>query len=116
MAPQVEHVRAERDVLKLVDSPFIVHLSGVFQDENCIYFVLEYICGGEFFRHLRQRGRLAEDVAKFYAAEVLLAFEYLHSKDIVYRDLKVCCRLRPSIWYWQAMLKVVSAVSYADNW
>ena len=45
--------------------------------------------GGEFFTLLRNRGKLSEDAARFYGAEVLLMFEYLHSKDIVYRDLKV---------------------------
>ena len=45
--------------------------------------------GGEFFSHLKARGRLAEDAARLYAGEVLLMFEYLHSLDIVYRDLKV---------------------------
>lgn len=45
--------------------------------------------GGEFFSHLKSRGRLSEDEARIYAGEVLLMFEYLHSQDIMYRDLKV---------------------------
>ncbi len=47
--------------------------------------------GGEFFTHLRSRGKLSEEAARFYAAEVLTMFEHLHSLDIVYRDLKVRC-------------------------
>ena len=86
---QVAHVRSERDVLILLDHPFIVKMHSTFQDTHCINFVMEYVPGGEFFSHLRSRGQLAEDVARFYAAQVLLVFEYLHSRDIVYRDLKV---------------------------
>ena len=54
-----------------------------------MYFVMDYVAGGEFFTHLKSRGRLTEEGARFYAAEVLMMFEYLHSQDIVYRDLKV---------------------------
>lgn len=45
--------------------------------------------GGEFFSHLKSRGRLSEEAARLYAGEVLLMFEYLHALDVVYRDLKV---------------------------
>ncbi|KAK9862106.1 hypothetical protein WJX84_003475 [Apatococcus fuscideae] len=85
---QVAHLRAERDILKIVDCHFIVKLLGFFHDDHCVYFVLQCVNGGEFFRHLRARGRLTEEHARFYAAEVLLAFQYFHSKEIVYRDLK----------------------------
>ena len=50
--------------------------------------LLEYVLGGELFSHLRRAGRFSNDVAKFYAAEITLAIEHLHSKNIVYRDLK----------------------------
>lgn len=86
---QVAHVRSERDILSRSDHPYIVRMHAHFQDEHCIYFVMEFVAGGEFFSHLRSRGQLPEDTARFYAAQVVLAFEYLHSKDIVYRDLKV---------------------------
>ena len=49
---------------------------------------MEYVTGGEFFTHLRRAGKLGSDASRFYAAEVVLAFDYLHGKDIVYRDLK----------------------------
>lgn len=45
--------------------------------------------GGEYFSHLKARGRLGEEGARLYAGEVLLMLEHLHSRDIVYRDLKV---------------------------
>lgn len=85
---QVSHVQSEREVLAAIDHPFVVRMHANFQDEHCCRFVMEYIAGGEFFSHLRSRGQLPEDAARFYAAQVLLVFEYLHSKDIIYRDLK----------------------------
>ena len=50
--------------------------------------LLDYACGGELFSLLRREGRFSNDVALFYATEIVLAFEYLHSMDIAYRDLK----------------------------
>jgi len=50
--------------------------------------LLDYVCGGEVFSRLRREGRFSNDVALFYMTEILLAFQYLHSKEIAYRDLK----------------------------
>lgn len=50
--------------------------------------LLDYACGGELFSLLRREGRFANDVALFYTTEIALAFEYLHSMNIAYRDLK----------------------------
>ena len=85
---QVEHMLSERAILSALDHPFIVKLRGTFQDELYLYMALEYICGGEFFTHLRKAGRFENLTAQFYAAQIVLIFEHLHEKDIIYRDLK----------------------------
>jgi len=85
---QVAHIKNERAVMSKIDHPFIVKLHKTFQDANNVYMVMEFVIGGELLTNLRRIGRFPNDVAKFFAAEVILAIEYLHSKDIVYRDLK----------------------------
>jgi serine/threonine protein kinase len=59
-----------------------------FQDKTNLYFVFEYVPGGELFRLLRREKLFPNDVALFYAAEVVLALEHLHSLRICYRDMK----------------------------
>eukprot|EP00455_Lapot_gusevi_P020628 TRINITY_DN21838_c0_g2_i1.p1 TRINITY_DN21838_c0_g2~~TRINITY_DN21838_c0_g2_i1.p1 ORF type:complete len:418 (+),score=72.88 TRINITY_DN21838_c0_g2_i1:49-1302(+) len=85
---QVEHTKTERNVLEYVRHPFIVALRYAFQTRNKLYFVLDYCAGGELFFHLGKAGKFSEKLAKFYAAEIVLALEYLHNLGIVYRDLK----------------------------
>ena len=85
---QLGHLIAEGTILKRVDFPFLVNLLAVTQDKECVYFVMEYVCGGEFFSHLRSVGRFSEAAARFYAAEIVSAFDYLHSHNIIYRDMK----------------------------
>lgn len=58
------------------------------QDSESVHLYLEYVVGGEFFTHLRKAGRWPDDTARFYAGEIVLAFEYLHNRNIIYRDLK----------------------------
>ncbi|KAJ3026221.1 camp-dependent protein kinase catalytic subunit, partial [Rhizophlyctis rosea] len=85
---QVEHTVNEKAILEVLDFPFLVNMLGTFQDSQNVYFVMEYVQGGELFSYLRRCGRFPNHVARFYAAEVVMAFEYLHNKDIIYRDLK----------------------------
>lgn len=85
---QVEHTNDERRMLKLVEHPFLVRMWGTFQDARNLFMVMDYIEGGELFSLLRKSQRFPNPVAKFYAAEVVLALEYLHSHNIIYRDLK----------------------------
>lgn len=85
---QVAHTKTERKILEDIDHPFIVHLKFAFQTDTKLYMILEYFTGGELFFHLKTNGRFAEERAKFYAAEIVLALECLHHHTIVYRDLK----------------------------
>lgn len=101
---QVEHTNDERKMLQKVKHPFLITLWGTFQDSKNLYMVMDFIEGGELFSLLRksqvwfcptfqvskanQNQRFPNPVAKFYAAEVTLALDYLHSMNIIYRDLK----------------------------
>ena len=86
---QVDHVYSEFNILSMLKHPFIVQLLGFnFDDPKYIYFILEYIQGGELFTLLRTNGTFPVPQAKFYIAHIITIFEYLHSKNIVYRDLK----------------------------
>ena len=58
------------------------------QTEDKLYLVLDYCPGGELFFHLSRFRRFPEHVARFYAAELALAIGFLHSRSIIYRDMK----------------------------
>lgn len=85
---QIEHIKSEKELLASIQHPFIVNLIESFQDENNFYLVFDFIQGGEIFRLLRTENAFPNDVALFYVAEIILAFEHLHSQKIAYRDLK----------------------------
>lgn len=85
---EVTHTIAERNVLVEVNNPFIVSLKFCFQSPDKLYFVLDFINGGELFHHLQREGRFSLDRSRFYICELLSAIEHLHSLDIIYRDLK----------------------------
>uniref|UniRef100_A0A8C9SSU1 Serine/threonine-protein kinase Sgk1 n=1 Tax=Scleropages formosus TaxID=113540 RepID=A0A8C9SSU1_SCLFO len=84
-----KHIMAERNVLlKNVKHPFLVGLHYSFQTTDKLYFVLDFVNGGELFFHLQRERTFPEPRAKFYIAEMASALGYLHSLNIVYRDLK----------------------------
>lgn len=94
---QIEHTKSERRyndklslhrLLERMEHPFIVSLRYAFQTKAKLYMVFDYICGGDLFLHLKNAELFTEERARFYAAEILLAFEFLHKKHIIYRDLK----------------------------
>jgi protein-serine/threonine kinase len=87
---KIKRALAEQEILATSNHPFIVTLYHSFQSEDYLYLCMEYCSGGEFFRTLQTRpGKsISEDAARFYAAEVTAALEYLHLMGFIYRDLK----------------------------
>ncbi|KAK4199697.1 kinase-like domain-containing protein [Triangularia verruculosa] len=88
---QIDHVRHERQILSDVSGhPFITSFQASFSDHDFLYILLDYIPGGELFTYLRKYRRFDEDMARFYAAEIVLVLEYLHEHQggIAYRDMK----------------------------
>lgn len=81
-------VWTERLIMSLVESPFLCHLKYAFESDTELFLVMPFLQGGDLRYHLRERGRMSESTARFYAAEMIVGLEELHSKNIVYRDLK----------------------------
>ncbi|OAY45803.1 3-phosphoinositide-dependent protein kinase 2 isoform X2 [Manihot esculenta] len=82
------YVKLERIVLDQLDHPGIVRLFFTFQDSFSLYMALESCEGGELFDQITRKGRLSEDDARFYAAEVVDALEYIHNMGLIHRDIK----------------------------
>ncbi|KAL6123948.1 hypothetical protein ACLB2K_076464 [Fragaria x ananassa] len=82
------YVKLERIVLDQLDHPGVVRLYFTFQDSFSLYMALESCEGGELFDQITRKGRLSEDEARFYAAEVVDALEYIHSMGLIHRDIK----------------------------
>lgn len=85
---QLENVMNEKQILAACNYPFIVRLHHTFKDNSYLYMALEFVMGGEMFSLLRSMRRFPDKMVKFYATQVVLAFEYLHELTIAYRDLK----------------------------
>ena len=83
---QVEHTKTERSILELVHHPFIISLRYAFQNQLKLYLVVDYCPGGELFYHIQKVERFNEEAVKFYAAQMVLAIEHLHSLNIIYRE------------------------------
>jgi classical protein kinase C len=88
---EVESIRSEKRVFLVANRerhPFLTNLPACFQTETRVYFVMEYISGGDLMLHI-QRGQFGTKRAQFYAAEVCLALKYFHENGVIYRDLKL---------------------------
>ncbi|CAF9941806.1 MAG: Serine/threonine kinase [Alectoria fallacina] len=88
---EVESTKSEKRVFLIANKerhPFLLNLHACFQTETRVYFVMEYISGGDLMLHI-QRGQFGSKRAQFYAAEVCLALKYFHENGVIYRDLKL---------------------------
>lgn len=85
---QKVHVENERKILSMIHHPFVVNLVQTFASPDHVFALMEAVLGGELFAYLRSVGRLKAKDARFYMAQITFVFEYLHSLNIVYRDLK----------------------------
>nr|AML76542.1 putative LOV domain-containing protein [Gyrocarpus americanus] len=87
---KVHRACAEREILDMLDHPFLPTLYASFQTKTHICLITDYCPGGELFMLLDRQPLkvLKEDAVRFYAAEVVVALEYLHCQGVIYRDLK----------------------------
>ncbi|XP_031783605.1 atypical protein kinase C isoform X4 [Nasonia vitripennis] len=86
----IDWVQTEKHVFETASNhPFLVGLHSCFQTPSRLFFVIEFVRGGDLMFHMQRQRRLPEEHARFYAAEISLALNFLHTKGIIYRDLKL---------------------------
>jgi len=84
----LRYALAEKNIMAYMRHPFIVGLHSAFQTKRQLYLIMEYCPGGDLAFILKKEGRFHENKARIYIAEVILAIEYLHKKNVIFRDLK----------------------------
>uniref|UniRef100_A0A672HCQ7 Protein kinase C n=1 Tax=Salarias fasciatus TaxID=181472 RepID=A0A672HCQ7_SALFA len=86
----IDWVQTEKHVFEQASNhPFLVGLHSCFQTESRLFFVIEYVNGGDLMFHMQRQRKLPEEHARFYSAEISMALNYLHERGIIYRDLKL---------------------------
>ena len=78
----------EHEVLRKIDNPFTAKFYYSFQSDLKLYFVIEYVEGGDLTQILGLKGKFREEWVRFYSAEIILSLEHLHKNNVIYRDLK----------------------------
>jgi len=85
---ELQHTKAEQSILTKLNCPFLVRLHWSFQTTDKLYFIMDFVNGGELFFHLQKEKSFNARRVQFYSAEIVLGLEYLHKMGVIYRDLK----------------------------
>lgn len=85
---QLKKINVERHIMEGLDHPFIMRLDWFFEDQSKACFIMEYMQYGDLLDLMKRFDKFNDEVTAFYAAEIILAIEHLHSQNIVFRDLK----------------------------
>ena len=84
----VQTMLTGKHVLASIKSPFLCELKSTFTSQDELYMLMEPYLGGDLLGILKRFKFLVEPTAKFYAAQIVLVFEAMHSRNYAYRDLQ----------------------------
>ena len=85
---QTEHIFNELNIMPYLDHPFILKFVSFFQDVNYLYLAYEFLPGGDLFTKLKSDNKFTLEKSQFYIGQVIIALEYFHNHNIIYRNLK----------------------------